>query len=74
MIKEQLNKIVQMAEKYQTKSIAKISDLLNMHRDTVKRRLKTLRTREYHPCSSAFETAAGQQWLQLLLVLWGSGE
>ena len=40
-----------------------------IHRDTVKRRLKTLQSRQHHPCAAIFETAPGQQWLQLLVIL-----
>ena len=69
MIKQQLIKIYHITEKIKTRSIAKISALLNIHRDTVKRRLKTLQSRENHPCSIAFETTPGQQWLQLLVIL-----
>jgi len=69
MIKQQLIKIYHISEKIKTRSIAKISTLLNIHCDTVKRRLKTLQSREHHPCSPAFETVQGQQWLQLLVVL-----
>ena len=69
MIKQQLIKIYHITEKIKTRSIAKISALLNIHRDTVKRRLKTLQSREHHPCSIAFETTPGQQWLQLLVIL-----
>ena len=40
-----------------------------IHRDTVKRRLKTLQSRQHHPCAAVFETTPGQQWLQLLVIL-----
>jgi len=69
MIKQQLIKIYHIAEKIKTKSIAKISTVLNIHRDTVRRRLKILQSRQHHPCSIAFETTPGQQWLQLLVIL-----
>jgi len=69
MIKQQLIKIYHITEKIKTRSIAKISALLNIQRDTIRRRLKTLQSREHHPCSTIFETASGQQWLQLLVIL-----
>jgi len=69
MIKEQLVKIYHTAEKIKTKSVAKISALLAIHRDTVKRRLKTLQSRQHHPCAAVFETQPGQQWIQLLVIL-----
>ena len=69
MIKQQLIKIYHITEKIKTKSVAKISALLAIHRDTARRRLKTLQSRQYHPCAAVFETAPGQQWLQLLVIL-----
>lgn len=66
------NQLINVSEQLSTsknKSATAISEILNLSKGSVKRRLKKLQSREHHPCSVSFETTAGLKWLNLLVIL-----